>query len=202
MINLVEKLYVTTIETIAAINPEEFKVLGRDPSTLSVKTPLRKITYDEAINILNTLKKTERKRKIEVEWGKGFTSDEEDILSESGVDPFFITDFPEGTRTIFMKPDPNRPYIAKSFDLIAPVSGEVASGGEIITDNKLLLDRLKKKDLPIARYSWYLDLMKHGLVEHAGFGMGLERFLMNPTGLNDIKDVSLLPRVYGESPEP
>ena len=202
MMELLEDLFVTTVKTITEVNPEELKTLGRDPSKFELNTPFRRFTYDESIEILNKASRIEKGEEVKVDWKKGFSSYQKSILSESGVQPFSITDFPVTARTIFMKPDSQKSDIAKSFDLIAPISEEVASGGEIITDHDLLLERIKHKELPIARYKWYLDLMKHGVVEHAGFGAGLERLLMYPTGLTSIRDVSLFPRFYGESPEP
>ena len=43
-------------------------------------------------------------------------------------------------------------------------------------------------------YKWYLDLRKFGSVPHGGFGMGIERFLLYITGLDNIKDVIPFPR--------
>jgi asparaginyl-tRNA synthetase len=36
---------------------------------------------------------------------------------------------------------------------------------------------------------WYLDLRRYGGCKHAGFGLGLDRFLMYITGMTNIRDV-------------
>ena len=36
---------------------------------------------------------------------------------------------------------------------------------------------------------WYLDLRRFGGCKHAGFGLGLERFLMYITGIQNMRDV-------------
>jgi asparaginyl-tRNA synthetase len=203
MIRLLEGLFSHTIEVIKGVNSEELKVLGRNPSTLYVKTPFRRFTYDEAKVIIKKAKIVEKERdKSEVDWRKGFTSHEEDILSESALDPFIITDFPVEARWIFYKTNSEKPDRTKSFDLIAPISGEVATGGDIITDYDSFLQRIAEYDLSRSSHQWYLDFMKFGNVDHAGFGTGLERLLMFPTGLTDIKEIPQLPRYYGAFPEP
>ena len=49
-------------------------------------------------------------------------------------------------------------------------------------------------------YQWYLDLRRHGSAPHAGFGLGLERFLLFATGMLNIRDVVPFPRVPGGCP--
>ena len=41
---------------------------------------------------------------------------------------------------------------------------------------------------------WYLDLRKYGGCQHAGFGLGFDRFLMYLTGVNNIRDTEPYPR--------
>ena len=36
---------------------------------------------------------------------------------------------------------------------------------------------------------WYLDLRRYGGCQHAGFGLGFERFIMYVTGMQNIRDV-------------
>ena len=74
---------------------------------------------------------------------------------------------------------------------------------------------MKEAGLNLSQYEWYLDLRKcvlhptrstlivvcrvahrrWGSVPHGGFGMGFERFLSMLTGLENIRDVVLVPRV-------
>ena len=51
---------------------------------------------------------------------------------------------------------------------------------------------------PVAN-SWYADLRRYGTVPHAGFGLGFERLLMYVTGIENIRDVQLCPRVPGNA---
>ena len=51
-----------------------------------------------------------------------------------------------------------------------------------------------------AHYQWYLDLRRHGSAPHAGFGLGLERYLLFATGMLNIRDVVPFPRFPGGCP--
>ena len=48
-------------------------------------------------------------------------------------------------------------------------------------------------------YGWYRDLRRYGTVPHAGFGLGLERALMYPTGLDNVRDAIPFPRTPGSA---
>lgn len=43
----------------------------------------------------------------------------------------------------------------------------------------------------------YLDLRRFGTVPHAGFGLGIERYIMLVTGLQNVRDVIPFPRYPG-----
>ena len=73
--------------------------------------------------------------------------------------------------------------------------GEVIGGGQRIHDLDLLLQRLKEHNLPAADFEWYLDLRRYGSVPHAGFGMGVERFVAWMCGLEHIRETIAFPRM-------
>lgn len=49
-------------------------------------------------------------------------------------------------------------------------------------------------NVPAEELWWYLDTRKFGTVPHAGFGLGLERFVLFVTGMGNIRDVIPFPR--------
>ena len=44
-------------------------------------------------------------------------------------------------------------------------------------------------DIPVEEMWWYLDTRRFGSVEHSGFGLGFERFILFVTGMGNIRDV-------------
>jgi aspartyl-tRNA synthetase len=71
---------------------------------------------------------------------------------------------------------------------------EISSGSTRINRKSELVDRMRKQGLNIQKFDYHLKVFDYGIPPHAGFGMGLERFLMSITGLDNIRDASLYPR--------
>lgn len=53
---------------------------------------------------------------------------------------------------------------------------------------------MKEMHVPAEELWWYLDTRRFGTVPHAGFGLGLERFVLFVTGMENIRDVIPFPR--------
>jgi asparaginyl-tRNA synthetase len=147
----------------------ELNTLGVDfePPT----TPLPRITYTEALEIA-------RSKGSETVWGEDFSSRDEVFISSRFDKPFFVTHYPASTRSFYHMLDPSDPRVTLSFDLIAPEGyGELATGGQRISDYDMLLKRIVEQNLPKEEFSWYLELRMYGCPPHAGFGMGIERLV-------------------------
>ena len=65
---------------------------------------------------------------------------------------------------------------------------EITGGSERIYDAELLAQRVKEVGIDPENYEWYLDLRKYGAVPHAGFGLGIERFVTWICGLPHIRE--------------
>ncbi len=159
------------------------------PRLEAVKPPFPRITYDEAIAIL-------QKNGNATQWGDDFGGDEETILSSQFDRPVIIHRQPAAMKAFYMEPDPVRPDLALGFDMLASDGyGEIVGGGERISSYDLLLKRLREHHLPEEAFEWYLDLRRYGSVPHAGFGMGLERVLAWICGTEHIREVIPFPRM-------
>jgi asparaginyl-tRNA synthetase len=109
--------------------------------------------------------------------------------------PFFITEYPLSARSFYHMTKPDNDKITLSADLIAPEGfGEIATGGQRIHDYNVLIERLKRYELPIESFQWYVDLRKYGMPPHAGFGIGVERSVRWICNLKHIRATSLFPR--------
>ncbi len=175
---------------VAEKHAKELKKLGRDPKDLlKVKPPFPRITYDEAIEIL-------KKEGVKIEWGEDLGADEERILTQKFEIPFFVTHYPRKAKAFYHKPDPKRPEVTLSVDMLAPEGyGEIIGSGVRIDSYEELLERIKEEGLDPKDYQWYLDIRKWGSVPHAGFGLGVERFVMWICKLEHIRDAIPFPRL-------
>jgi asparaginyl-tRNA synthetase len=122
----------------------------------------------------------------------------EEILSAKSSRPFFVVDYPKGSRGFYDREDPRRPGTLRNFDLIAPEGyGELASGSEREHDYAALVTRMRETGENPAKYGWYLDLARRGIPASAGFGIGLERFTRYVTGRTAVWQASAYPKLPG-----
>ena len=111
-----------------------------------------------------------------VEYGDDFGGTDETLLAEQFDRPVAVHRYPSAAKAFYMKPDPERPDLSLSVDILAPEGyGEIVGGGQRLDDLDLLLRRITEHALPQEAFEWYLDLRRYGSVPHAGFGMGIER---------------------------
>jgi asparaginyl-tRNA synthetase len=97
-----------------------------------------------------------------------------------------------------MEPEPGRPEVCRSADLLAPEGyGEIIGGSERISDPEKLREAIRRHNLPEAVYEWYIDLRRYGSVPHSGFGLGIERTVAWITGINHLREAIAYPRVLG-----
>jgi asparaginyl-tRNA synthetase len=190
MMALGEGLVSHIVQSVLKNRPRELETLGRDTSKLaSVTAPFPRITYDEAIKIL-------QQRGNPAKWGDDFGGDEETILSSAYDRPVMVHRYPAAMKAFYMQPDAERPDLALGFDMLAPEGyGEIIGGGERVADYDLLLKRLRENNLPEEAFGWYLDLRRYGSVPHAGFGLGLERTVAWICGTEHIREVIPFPRM-------
>ena len=128
--------------------------------------------------------------------GGDFGGPDETALAEHFDQPVAIQRFPSAIKAFYMKPDPGRPELSLSVDLLAPEGyGEIVGGGERLDDLDLLLERIRAHDLPQESFEWYLDLRRYGTVPHAGFGMGIERMVAWICGIEHVRETIPFPRM-------
>ena len=190
VIDLAEALIISVVARVLDRRQRELTAVGRDTSALErVQTPLPRITYDEAAQIL-------RDKGLPFTWGTDFGGTDETVLSEHFDRPVAIHHYPSAVKAFYMQPDPERSDLSLSVDVLAPEGyGEIIGGGQRLDDYDLLLRRIKEHDLPQEAFEWYLDLRRYGTVPHAGFGMGIERVVGWICGLEHVRETIPYPRM-------
>ena len=197
----IEEQFVSHIvQKVVQERRRELEFLGRDISKLEAITPpFPRISYDEAAQLLQEIRDQtedpEQKELLKFEWGMDFGSPHETALTERFEKPVFVYGYPTEVKAFYMEPWPGRPEVCKSVDLLAPEGyGEIIGGSERISDPDLLLENIRKHNLPPEAFEWYLALRQYGSVPHSGFGLGVERTVTWICGIHHIRETIPFPR--------
>ena len=191
IIGVQEELVAHICQSLSKEAREELKCLRRRvEDVVKVQMPFPKLTYDEAIDML-------QKDGFNISWGQNLYWELENHLSLKFKQPFFITEFPIGIQTFFYKSHPNRPELTLSVDLLAPEGyGEMGSGGQMIDEKKVLLKKMMEEKIEPGDQQWYMNLRRYGAVPHSGFVIGLERLIQWICKLEHIREASAFPRLF------
>jgi asparaginyl-tRNA synthetase len=188
--SVAEELIVYTVGRVLEKRREELKVLERDPTKLeTVKSPFVRMSYTETVKSLQA-------KGSEIQWGGDLGNTDETLLTQDLDRPVIVDRYPAEIKAFYFQPDEQHPELALGIDIIAPEGyGEIVGGGQRIHDLELLEERLEKHKLPREAFEWYLDLRRFGSVPHAGFGMGIERFVAWMCGLEHVRETIAYPRM-------
>jgi asparaginyl-tRNA synthetase len=187
---IAEELVIRVVGRVLETRREELKSLERDTAPLErVRAPFPRLHYDAAITLI-------RGKGSETEWGSDFGGTDETLIAQSYDRPVVVHRFPSAIKAFYMEPDPERPELSLSADILAPEGyGEIVGGGERISDPDLLLRRIREHGLPEEAFRWYIDLRRFGSVPHAGFGMGIERVVTWICGIEHLRETIAFPRM-------
>lgn len=132
------------------------------------------------------------------EWGNDFGGSDETVLMMQQEVPMMVHRWPAEIKAFYMKRDPEDERLVLGVDVLAPEGyGEIIGGSQREDDLDFLENHIKKHDLPMDVFGWYLDLRKYGSVPHAGFGLGLERTVAWLCGLSHVRETIPFPRMMG-----
>ncbi|GIV76243.1 asparagine--tRNA ligase [Litorilinea aerophila] len=181
----------------------ELRVLERDLTHLQrVSPPFPRLHYDDAVAMINRAAAAGElvpgypDPVPPMEWGDDFGSPHETYLAAQFEKPVFVHHFPTQAKAFYMEPEPDRPEVCRSVDLLAPEGyGEIIGGSERMSDPDKLLAAIRQHHLPEEVYGWYVDLRRYGSVVHSGFGLGVERTVAWICGLEHVRETIAFPRL-------
>lgn len=171
-------------------------LLERLNSVLGIE--FERVTYTEAVNILEDAVKNGQQFEYPVHWGTDFQSEHERYLVEKHFGkPVILTDFPQAIKAFYMKQNegcaPGYETV-RGMDVLFPKIGEIIGGSEREASLEKLERRIEELGMSRKNLEWYIDTRRFGTVPHSGFGLGFERLLLFVTGMANIRDVIPFPR--------
>jgi asparaginyl-tRNA synthetase len=205
LLEIEEQFVSYIVQTTLERRADELKLLGRDTSLLeNVKAPFPRITYDEAVVMVNqaaaqgvTVPPSDEVVPA-IAWGDDFGAPHETFIASQFDRPVHVTHYPTQVKAFYMEPESGRPEVCRSADMLAPEGyGEIIGGSERMSDPELLLAAIEKHNLPQDAYDWYIDLRRYGSVPHSGFGLGVERAVAWISGISHLREAIAFPRVLG-----
>lgn len=160
------------------------KAFGRE---VVVPAKVPRYTYTELVEKLNA-------NGMEMKHGWDFTKEAEKKLHEIlGDELYFIYDWPTEVRAFYSMPDAKNPAICHAFDLMYR-GLEISSGAKRIHVPAMLEEALRKRGLEPSNFEFYLNAFRMGAPPHAGWGLGLERFVMKLCNQENIRECMMFPR--------
>ncbi|ACB39850.1 asparagine synthetase A [Pyrobaculum neutrophilum] len=170
-------------------------VLGR--SLPEFKPPFKRYPHSEAIKIVNSYGCRNDPRS-ELTW------ECEKLMSGLHAQPFFVYDYPRGSRGFYDREDPQRPGVLRDFDMLYPEGfGEAISGAEREYEPERVMARIREGGEDPRKYEWFLQMLKELYpLKTAGFGIGVERLTRYICGLRALWEARPYPKVAGIAPTP
>jgi len=153
--------------------------------------PSLRLTFKEGIDLL-------REAGVAAEYNEDLSTPQEKALGQIvkekyGTDFYIMDKYPLAVRPFYTMPDPENPELSNSYDLF--IRGqEIVSGAQRVHDVNLLIERANHWKIPLDTIQSYIDAFRHGVLPHAGGGIGLERVVMLYLGLQNVRKTSMFPR--------
>jgi aspartyl-tRNA synthetase len=181
---LLENLTADSVRHLSEVCKVDFELLRRQPDP--AKAPFPVLKYEDAIREIQG-------KGLKANFGDDLDGDSLKALGEAHPGYYFLTEWPSSIKPFYIKPNPRRPEVSESFDLMhGPL--ELASGGERVAERSLLEDRLKEKGLDPASFKEHIKVYDWGMPPHSGWGFGVERFVAQVTGSANVREAVLYPR--------
>ena len=187
---LIEGIVETCGEAIRAVTGR----LGHLEKAVNMASPFPRLTFQEAAEELNhgedfVFQDPDNR------W-RTITREGERRLMDRLGNFLWITHWDHLAVPFYQAFDDESQAQAKNADLLFGI-GEVIGLGERHRNGEQVAEALKLHRVPAEPYGWYMDLKTHHPMQTAGFGMGIERFLMWVLDHEDIRDLQILPRING-----
>jgi len=172
--------------------------------------PFARITHADAIELMQqhlrekvkhigeSGKEVRLKFKVYPRHGEDLGAEHEKYLVQHFGTFVFVTHWPSAIKSFYMKQVGDG--TCESFDLLAPLVGELFGGSMREWRYDVLHQEIEKRGMDMSPLQWFVDLRKDGTAPHGGWGMGFDRLVMFLTGASSVRDVVPYPVYYTHCP--
>ena len=192
VIEQLEAVLVGIIETLRERSPRALEAL--EVELPAVPSPLPRIEFGEARQMLANAgigpREAQDLAPAEERWLGQWAQ------REHGSAWLVVTGYPMAKRPFYTHPAPGRPAVSNSFDLLFRGT-ELVTGGQRLHRHEELLAAMQAVGIDPLPLAGYLEAFRFGMPPHGGFAIGLERFVTQLLGLENIRLATLLPRDPG-----
>lgn len=157
---------------------------------LAQESDFQQITFDEAADILGDTGIVQ-----EGTW-RNLTREGERLLMDKLGEFVWVTHWDHLSVPFYQAFGDTDGRVARNADLLFGV-GEVVGAGERHVRTEDVRRALEMHEVDGEPYRWYMEMRDLSELRTAGFGMGVERFLMWVLNCTDIRDLQLMPRRNG-----
>ncbi|MHA1804360.1 MAG: aspartate--tRNA(Asn) ligase [Promethearchaeota archaeon] len=186
VLKLLENLVYHAIKRIRENQFEALKFLKMENVTVLPEVPFPRYTYEEILDII------EKKLDIKIEFGEDIPTEAYRKLDQILPGYYYITHWPMSLKPFYIQPSKDSKY-SESFDLQKGWL-ELTSGGTRVHNKEQLINALKEKGLNPESFDPHTRVFDFGMPPHAGFGLGIARWLTILCGLDDIREAVMYPR--------
>ena len=186
VLKILEELVQNVIIGVRDKQMSALKLLGMEDKTIVPEIPFPRYTYEELLDLLNT------KLNLKIEWGEDLSTEANRKLGQEIPGYYYITHWPMAIKPFYIMPSKN-PKFSESFDLQKGWL-ELTSGGTRVHNKVQLVEALENKGLNPIAFESHLRTFDFGMPPHAGFGLGIARWLTVLCGLDDIREAVMYPR--------
>jgi len=186
VLKLLEELIHSTIKDIRKNQMSALKYLNVNQQTTIPEIPFPRYRYEEIIDFINT------KFSFDITFGEDISTEAYRKLGKELHGYYYITHWPMSIKPFYIMPSKNPKY-SESFDLQKGML-ELTSGGTRVHEKIQLIKALEEKGLNHLAFNSHLNAFDYGMPPHAGFGLGIDRWLTLLCGLDDIREAVMYPR--------
>ncbi|MFX1523745.1 MAG: aspartate--tRNA(Asn) ligase [Promethearchaeota archaeon] len=186
ILKLLEELVYNVLKDIRENQFDAVEFLGMKNKNILPEIPFPRYTYEEIIEIINS------KFDINIEFGEDISTEAYRKLGKELTSYYYITHWPMAAKPFYIMPSKDPKY-SESFDLQIGML-ELTSGGTRVHNREQLIYAIENQGLNPASFKSHLKAFDYGMPPHAGFGLGIDRWLTMICGLDDIREAVMYPR--------